>query len=257
MSRTILKALLGSVGVLSGAVVGQAAEEERPVVLEALQGQGVVVMGEFPVEGVALRGFAATTGQRPIAVYVASDGSAIVGTRFGKDAEILDEQVLQELVAKPMGEQMWAQLEAATWVRDGREDAPRVVYAFSDPNCPFCNRFWHAARPWVDSGRVQLRHVLVGLLREDSAAKAAAILSAKNPQAALAENETRFSEGGIEPGVSVSDEIANVLEGNQLLMMQLGFRGTPAIVFRDDSELVRQIGGMPQAESLDAVMGPR
>lgn len=256
MPRIALRGLLTSVGVGAFAIA-HANEPDRPEVLDALQGQGLTVMGEFPLEGNGLRGFAAMAGQRPIAVYVASDGSAIVGTRVGRDAKALDEPLLEELVAKPMGEQMWAQLEAATWVRDGREDAPRVVYAFSDPNCPFCNRFWHAARPWVDSGRVQLRHVLVGMLRKDSATKAAAILLADDPEAALTENETRYSDGGIKPVASVPDEIAGVLEANQLLMIELGFRGTPAVVFRVDSGLVRQIGGMPQGDSLDAVMGPR
>ncbi|MBA4741969.1 MAG: thiol:disulfide interchange protein DsbG [Azoarcus sp.] len=255
MSRIVLSALLGTIVVL-GAVV-HAAEPDRPVVLDALQSQGLTVMAEFPLEGTDLRGFAALAHQRPIAVYVASDGSAIVGTRVDRDAQIVDEALLEELVTRPMGEQMWAQLEAVTWVRDGREDAPRVVYAFSDPNCPFCNRFWHAARPWVDSGRVQLRHVLVGMLRKDSANKAAAILSANDPEAALTENETRFSEGGIQPVASVSDEIAGVLEANQALMIELGFRGTPAVVFRDNADFVRHIGGMPTADRLEAVMGPR
>lgn len=256
MPRIVLSALLGSVGVLGAAAV-HASEQDRPAVLDALNGQGLTVMGEFPLEGTDLRGFAAMAGQRPIAVYVASDGSAIVGTRVGPDAEILDEQTLEEMVAKPMGEQMWAQLEAATWVRDGREDAPRVVYAFSDPNCPFCNRFWHSARPWVESGRVQVRHVLVGMLRQDSATKAAAILMADDQEAALIENETRFSDGGIQPAASVPEEVSEVLEANQRLMLELGFRGTPAAVFRDETDQVRQVGGLPQGESLNAVMGPR
>lgn len=79
-----------------------------------------------------------------------------------------------------MGDQVWAQLESATWVLDGKADAPRIVYTFSDANCPYCNHFWEAARPWVNSGKVQLRHLLVGIIREDSPAKAAAILGASD-----------------------------------------------------------------------------
>src|SRR3546814_8987929 len=61
---------------------------------------------------------------------------------------------------------------------------------FSDPNCPYCNMFWKQARPWVESGKVQLRHIMVGMLRADSAGKSAALLSAKDPRAALNEHET-------------------------------------------------------------------
>ncbi|WP_373769742.1 thiol:disulfide interchange protein DsbG, partial [Delftia acidovorans] len=80
--------------------------------------------------------------------------------------------------AKPAGDTVQAQLETSTWVPDGKADAPRVIYTFTDPNCKYCHKFWEAARPWVDAGKVQLRHILVGVIRDDSPAKAAAILQA-------------------------------------------------------------------------------
>ena len=84
---------------------------------------------------------------------------------------------------------MWQRL-SNTWIADGAAgEAPRVIYMFSDPNCPFCNMFWKQARPWVEAGDVQLRHVMVGMLRPDSAGKAAALLAAKDPEAALNEHE--------------------------------------------------------------------
>ena len=79
-------------------------------------------------------------------------------------------------------------MENSTWIADGNADAPRIIYMFSDPNCPYCNMFWKQARPWVESGKVQLRHIMVGMLRADSAGKSAALLSAKDPQAALNEH---------------------------------------------------------------------
>src|SRR3546814_5178612 len=63
-----------------------------------------------------------------------------------------------------------------------------------DANCPYCNAFWEAARPWVDSGKVQLRHILVGIIKDDSPAKAAAILGAPDRSAALLTNERQRSE---------------------------------------------------------------
>ena len=254
--RTLVPALaVGAIALLTAAC-SRADSGDRPPVLEALQGRGLEIVEEFDA-GDGLRGFAGVAGQQPVAVYVTASGAAIVGTRVGADGQELDTQRLQDLVAKPMGERAWARLEASQWVRDGREDAPRVVYAFSDPNCPFCNRFWHAARPWVESGQVQLRHVMVGVIKADSAAKVAAILSAPDPAEAMARNERAYASGGIAPAAQLPAEVRRTLDANERMMMELGFGGTPALVFRDEDGNVQRRSGMPQGDDLDTVMGPR
>lgn len=227
-----------------------------PPVLDALEANGLSIVEEFPA-GDGLRGFAAVAGQQPIAVYVTAGGDAIVGTRVDRKGHERDATRLQEMVAKPMGERVWSRLEDADWVLDGRPDAPRVIYTFSDPNCPFCNRLWRAARPWVEAGKVQLRHVMVGVIREDSANKVATILTSADPSARLADNERRFDQGGVPAAASVPARIRGVLDSNHLLMMELGFRGTPALVFKDADGSVQRRPGMPQGGDLEVVMGPR
>lgn len=254
--RSSLPARLLALALVVVAGCSQAQNAELPPVLKALEAQGLEVMQEFPVEG-PQRGFAAVAGEQPLAVYVNADGTAIVGTRVDATGKNLDEATLNELVVKPMQERAWAALEASAWVRDGRETAPRVVYVFSDPNCPYCNRFWQSARPWVDAGKVQLRHVLVGVIREDSAAKAAAILSAKDPSAALLENETKFANGGITALTDIPAKARQQLHENQELMSSLGFRGTPSIVVHDEDGMLNTYGGMPQDDQLLEVLGPR
>lgn len=204
-----------------------------------------------------LRAYAAVADDQPIAIYVLGDGSAIVGTRLDAQGAPVDEATLKELVAKPMDEQAWAQLESLTWVPDGKADAPRIVYTFTDANCPYCHLFWEAARPWVDAGKVQLRHLLVGIIKEDSPAKAAAILSASDPAAALRENEVKYDQGGITPAQGVPENVQNILRDNQMLMLSMGFRGTPGIIVRDDEGLIQKYNGMPQQDALTEVLGPR
>ncbi|WP_444677058.1 thiol:disulfide interchange protein DsbG [Halomonas sp. E19] len=85
----------------------------------------------------------------------------------------------------PLDAQLWQDLEQSHWIQDGDPAAPRVLYTFTDPNCPYCVRFWEMARPWVEAGEVQLRHVMVGILQPNSPAKAAALLGADDPAAAL------------------------------------------------------------------------
>ena len=81
------------------------------------------------------------------------------------------------------------------------DQAEQIVYAFADPNCGYCNRYWLAARPFVESGQVQLRHLMVGIIGDDSPGKAAAILGAASPGQALASNERNYRAGGILPYV--------------------------------------------------------
>lgn len=233
------------------------ATTDTPAVVATIERQGWEVMGEFEAPG-GLRGFAGIAGQRPLAVYVTPDGEhAIVGTMVDELGRDVGEAALKRLVAQPTSKRVWARLEESRWVRDGRADAPRIVYTFSDPNCPYCHRFWESARPWVDSGKVQLRHVLVGVIREDSANKVAAILEADSPSDALALNERNYADGGISPLPTVSTAVRSLLAANEMLMLELGFQGTPGILFLDDEGLLQRRSGMPTPQDLPVVLGPQ
>src|SRR5690606_7350490 len=81
-----------------------------PPSVNALEAQGLTILQEFEVDG-GLRAFAATAGDQPVAVYVTSDGNAIVGTRLGPNGQPLDGAVLEKLAAKPISDRIWARLE--------------------------------------------------------------------------------------------------------------------------------------------------
>jgi len=246
----------GAASTATAAPAGQPAA--RPDVLKGIEKHGFEVISEFDAPG-GLRGFAGVVGgQQPAAAYVTPDGKhVLVGSLFDGEGNDVASATLEAKVAGPMSERTWAELEKSAWVADGKANAPRIVYTFSDANCPYCHKFWEAARPWVDAGKVQLRHVMVGVIREDSPAKAAAILSAKDPSAALLENEHRFASGGIAPLKQVTPALAAKLDANQVLMLKLGFQGTPGILFQDAKGAVQRRSGMPQGADLDAVLGPR
>ncbi|KRG61756.1 dihydroneopterin aldolase [Stenotrophomonas humi] len=233
------------------------ADANEPAVVKTLRTQGVEFMGTFETP-IGLTGYAGVAGQRPLAVYVSKDGQyAVVGTLVNAKGEDASADKLKELVSGPMGAQAWTKVEASHWVADGKADAPRIIYAFSDPNCPYCNHFWEAARPWVESGKVQIREILVGVIREDSANKAAAILGAASPEAALLENERNFAKGGIKPLATVPADVQAKLRSNEMLMLELGFQGTPGILFKDADGTVQMRSGMPQGNDLQTVLGPR
>ncbi|QNR98889.1 thiol:disulfide interchange protein DsbG [Stenotrophomonas sp. 169] len=228
-----------------------------PAPIKGLQKLGFEVVSEFDAPG-GLRGFAGVVGgQQPAAAYLTPDGKhVVVGSLFDAQGNDVGRDLLTAKVAGPMTTKIWSQLENSAWVADGKADAPRVVYTFGDANCPYCHRFWDAARPWVDAGKVQLRHIMVGVIREDSPGKAAAIIGAKDPSAALLENERGFERGGIKP-VAISADVGRKLEANQALMVELGFQGTPGILFKDAEGNVQRRSGMPQGNDLELMFGPR
>lgn len=232
-----------------------AAEKERPPVIRNIEQQGLEILAEFEAPG-GLRGFAGVTGNRPVALYVTPDGEhAIVGTLLNAKGEDVSASQLERLVVQPISKRIWAQLERSQWIVDGNPKAPRVVYAFMDPNCPYCHRFWEASRRWVQSGKVQIRHILVGVIRADSANKAAAILTAKSPSEAFTLNEQRHAEGGIKGVEKVSADVQAKLDTNAALMEELGFQGTPGILFQDETGAIQSRSGMPAPEDMRTVLG--
>ncbi|MBQ0776557.1 MAG: thiol:disulfide interchange protein DsbG [Pseudomonas sp.] len=227
--------------------------EDWPAPIAATIERGVEIVGQFDAPS-GLQGYAGKFNGQGMALFLTEDQQhVIVGTMLDATGTDVSRAALDELVYGPMGEEMWAQLEASDWIGDGADDAGRVVYTFTDPNCPFCSMFWKQARPWVESGKVQLRHIMVGILREDSPGKSAAILAAKDPAAALHQHEAGDDAKALD---TIPAAIAQQLKTNHELMSQLGAQATPAIFFLDDKGKMQQQQGAPRPERLAEIMGP-
>ncbi len=188
--------------------------ETLPPAVQAIEARGAKVVGSFDAPG-GLKGYAARYNGQGIALYLTPDGDhVVVGSLLDSAGEDLTKAPLEKLVYEPMSSEMWQRLESSTWIADGAAEAPRVIYMFSDPNCPFCNMFWKQARPWVEAGDVQLRHVMVGMLRPDSAGKSAALLAAKDPEAALNEHEAAGKASTLKAIKRIAPEVNEQLEAN-------------------------------------------
>jgi thiol:disulfide interchange protein DsbG len=162
-------------------------------------------------------------------------------------------------------------LQHAHWIADGRDDAPRKVYVFLDANCIYCAKFWADARPWVDSGKVQLRYLMVAVIAPTSAGKAATLLADPDPAKRLAAFERshafgveRMLQGGPHASMEdanlvptpVSDDVARFLQANQGFMTALGLRGTPGLAFRGLDGRLAAASGIPAA-GLEGIFGAR
>ncbi|HAA45949.1 MAG: disulfide isomerase/thiol-disulfide oxidase [Halomonas sp. 54_146] len=229
--------------------------EDLPAPIQALANQGLEIHGQFDAPG-GMRGYGASVQGRDMAIYLTPDGEhAVVGTLMNSEGDDLTEAQLDEHVRAPLEAQTWQLLNESHWIQDGDEDAPRVIYTFTDANCPYCRQLWQDVRPWVEAGDVQLRHIMVGILAPDSPGKAAAILGANDPAATLHEHNR-----GDEVAASAQPrEIEEQVYANNQLFEELGLYATPTSAFQREAEngsiRIDRIQGLPSDERLLDMMG--
>ena len=153
------------------------------------------------------------------------------------------------------GKAVWQALEDSQWVPDGADDADTVVYTFTDPNCPYCHKFRELAAPWIKAGKVQLRHIMVGLIKESSVPKAATILASSEPSELLSRHQRTFDSGGIQASEELDVTARQQVAQNTRLMQQLGARATPTVVYWDSNGEIAAKQGAPRPEDMPAIMG--
>ena len=247
--------MLISLSWVLGGVVRAAGE---PDVIKRIQQDGFEVIKSFPAEG-GLTGYAGRIQGEPMVIYVTGDGRyALIGHLIDAQGNSLTESHMSRYIPPPDLSKAWQRLQSeAAWVVQGAKNAPRVVYAFTDPYCPYCHRFWEEAAPLVRSGKVQIRHVMVGVIKPNSIQAAAQILGAPDPAAALAQHQERFNQGGLVlHNQATKDSIAKVTANNDL-MRELGVNGTPAVFYQDSDGVVRMVGGLPAPGQLEEILGAK
>ena len=170
----------------------------------------------------------------------------------------LQTTALPEQVSRQPASPLWHSLQQSDWIAVGSTRPRHVVYIFTDPNCPYCHDLWLALRPYYHQG-LQVRNVLVDVISDSSPGKAAAILQARSPLAALNKNEGGWGlrsdgGGGIAPLLHPQPNILNALNAHVALMMQFGISGTPGLVFKDNRGELHVIAGLPNNAALTAII---
>jgi thiol:disulfide interchange protein DsbG len=154
-------------------------------------------------------------------------------------------------------EQLFDTLEHSSYIKEGASDGNAIIYAFMDPDCAYCHYAWKAFQPYIKAG-LQVRWLPIAFLKPTSAPRAAAILEAKEPARALAENEKNFrsktEDGGITP-IEPSEKAMQQLDANKALLARLGGAGTPMIVWKDKGGKLHTKSGMPSLRALPEMTG--
>ncbi|AIR03319.1 disulfide isomerase [Cedecea neteri] len=234
-----------------------AADGKLPAPIEALEKQGFEIKGEFKAPG-DLQGYAMQYQGQGTTVYLTPDKQhAIMGNLVDAAGKNLSDAEVEKFVYAPMAKEMWQSLEKHRWIAAGDAKASRIVYVFADPYCPYCTQFWEQAQPWLKSGKVQLRVLLVGMLRPDSGQKAAAILMSKDPAKTLADYENSKGKLALQKPEKIDPVIGEALKDNLTLMDDLGGNATPAIYYLNAEGRLQQHQGMPDAETLNTILGDK
>jgi thiol:disulfide interchange protein DsbG len=145
-------------------------------------------------------------------------------------------------------------LEQAKWIAAGSKSPTRVVYIFTDPNCPYCNDLWQAMQS-ARAPDVQVRYLLVAVINDESRGKDAAILESKDPLASFEKNERTFASGGIVAKRTWQPATNEAIARDEALMAELRILGTPGLVYWDEQHKPRIFAGMPDSEQLRMMVG--
>jgi thiol:disulfide interchange protein DsbG len=154
----------------------------------------------------------------------------------------------------PVG--LMQRLDRAHWIASGAKSNARVVYVFTDPNCPYCNDLWKAMKE-ARAPEVQIRYLLVAVINADSRGKDATILESADPAATLEKHERDYARGGIASKPTGQPATTETISVNEALMGALHIYGTPGLVYLDELNEVRVFAGMPDREQLKTIVGKR
>lgn len=228
--------------------------EDLPAPVKALEKQGITIIKSFDAPG-GMKGYLGKYQDMGVTIYLTPDGKhAVSGYMYDENGVNLSEKIIQKEIYAPAGRELWQRMEKANWILDGKKEAPRVIYVFADPFCPYCKQFWQQARPWVGAGKVQLRTLMVGVIKPESPAIAAAILGSKDPAETWHDYEQSGGKLKITLSASIAPEHMRTLNVNQKLMDDLGANATPAIYYMNKDNELQQIVGLPDNDKLKIMM---
>lgn len=194
-----------------------------------------------------MQGWAGFKDEYPSTVFISNDQKYyLVGDLFNAQDQNLTEAAIEQHVKSAVLDQIWNSLQQSTWIKDGADDAARIVYVFNDVNCPYCHTFWQQARPWVESGKVQLRHIMVGVIRPSSKAQAASILNAPNRDELFKQYNQSSGKMKIKEMAKLPQALSDQLDHNAQLMEKYGFYATPALVWKDAKGQIKSQQGAPK-----------
>lgn len=235
-------------GLLAFGVNAETGTIPEPV--KQLEKQGIEIIKPFKTPA-GVEGWLGKYQDAGVTIYLTPDKKhAISGYMYDEKGNNLSEKIINDEIYIPAGRAMWKKLTAAEGITEGSDKASCKVVVFADTFCPYCKQFWKAVQPAVKADKVEMKTLLVAMLKPESGRYASAILSASDPVKAWRDFE--ISNGKISPTLPerTPEAASKQIMYNQHLMDTLGANGTPAIYYLSKDSRLQQIVGMPDEEML-------
>lgn len=227
--------------------------QDYPAPIQALGSKGITVKGVLPAPA-GFQGYLADYQGQPMPVYLLPDGKhVVIGELLDDKGNDLTQSAMRTAVRPTLDEATWNDLGNATWIAEGSTTTKRVVYVFTDTECPYCHKLWLAMQPLLAKGDVQVRYVMVAVIAPKSLNRAAAILDSTDPKAMLQQQETTFGHSTVAPEDVIPAETEKHIGANAQLMSKLGIDGTPATIYKDSAGTIHLVQGMMPEDQMKEI----
>lgn len=259
MKWILVAALFGAYVNFAAAAESKIVTAESPTITALEKKWHFTIIKRFPTREPGLTGYVIKTSEGQKRLLFGMGAYVLLGPLFDADGNNATEAFATAELPRPDFAAAGKTLSVdPNLVSEGRVGAPEI-FVFADPNCIFCHQFWQETRDWVKAGKLRIHWVMVGFLKESSAGKAAAMMAAKDGANAIAQDEMRFDkeqeEGAIKPLDPIPDDLKKALSRHSKMMAELGFSGTPSILFRDQAGIWQGKMGVPKKDDLPNALG--
>lgn len=237
MIATAIVAILGT-SLYFKSHIGEHRDDAVALIQKLTHGQ-VKIIRSFHVLG-ALQGFIVSPiknpNQRSI-LYTDRTGRLLFsGNVINAKGQNLNQLAYKQYIAPKTADAAYQKIANTHWFEQGKATAPHKLYVVVDPNCIFCHLFYNAVQPLIQSGQVAIRWLVIGIIKPSSPGKAMRLLSAENPNQALAENEKTFNvkteEGALKPIQHPSVAQKALLKTNNDFAEDLQITETPTFFYK-------------------------
>ncbi len=235
--------------------VSTAHAQNYPAPIKALTHKGVSIVGSMQAPP-GFKGYLGKYGGDPIPIYLLPDGKhVIVGTLYDSHGTDLTEAAFAAATRPRFDPALWDELAKSAWIAEGATKPRHIVYIFTDTECPYCHKLWQASRAYLRSGTLQVRNIIVAVIKPISLGRGAALLTANDPVATFERHETAFGHSSLKPLAKVDAGLRATIEANKALMDRFGAYGTPVIVYRDASHRLQMFQGIPDQSTMQKIFG--
>ncbi len=219
--------------------------------VKAITDTNFLVQKTFKMKPYSLTGYVLqpkTQDQEPTILYSDNKkGLIFLGAIFDENGKPLTEIHKQRYLFPELAKRLLNTATDSNWFLIGSQEAPHQLYFIGEPNCTICHQLYHELKPYIDNKELAIRWIMLSFLKPDSLNKAAAIIQAKDPSAALdlLYNEQEDSTTQNKKTIPATQATQDFINKNLQFAGKNNAVGAPILFFVDQKSRPIRIDGYP------------